>query len=442
MSAGGPVCVIGAGVAGLCAALDLGRAGGRVVVLEAAPEAGGLASSVTVAGQPVERFYHFVCRGDADLVQLAGELGIGHRLHWRRTVTSSVYQGRLYPFGSPLDLLRFDPVPPLERLRFGLNVLASRYRRSWLELDRQPAHAWLRRQVGARAYEVIWEPLLRIKFGDACESVSAAWIWHRINRVAASRRWPWGGERLGFFERGSAAVVDALLHHLRRLPGVEVRTGAGVEAVSVADGRVEGVVLTGGEGIACRAVVSTVALPTLLRMVPGLDSAYRDRLARIRYLGVVCGLLRLRRPLTSSFWVNVNDDRTPYNGVIEITNLNRHLDLGGGALVYVPYYREASHERFGFDDERLLAEYETCLKCVNPAFDRSWVEEAVISRADHAQAICTVGFAAEVPDHRSPVRGLYLTDSTQFYPEDRTLSAAVRLGRRVARMVVEDGGRG
>lgn len=437
------VCVIGSGLSGLSAARDLGRLGFRVVVLEAASEVGGLASSVVVAGRPVERFYHFICRGDADLIDLVDELGLSSRLHWRRATTSYLHQGTLYPFGTPLDLLRFRPVPFLQRVRFGLNVISSRYRRSWAELDRVPARAWLSRQVGTEAYRVIWEPLLQMKFGTAHDQVSAAWVWHRVHRVATSRRRLWEPERFGYLELGSATVVDGLLEELRGMPLVEVRVGVRVQEVVVEGGRTTGVrVDGGGEPLACDAVLSTAALPALLRLAPQLDPAYRRRLEAVTYLGVVCGLLRLDRPLGSSFWVNINDDRTHHTGVIEYGNLNRHLDLGGGSIVYVPDYLESTHERFGWDEGRLVAGYERCLACVNPSFERSWIEEVVISRATHAQAICTVGFSASIPDHRSPVRGLYLTDSTQFYPEDRTLSAAVRLGRRAAHLIVADLGEG
>jgi protoporphyrinogen oxidase len=433
------VCVIGAGLAGLTAARDLGRSGIRVIVLESDRDAGGLASSVVVAGRPMERFYHFICRGDADLIDLVDELGLSSRLHWRRTSTSYLHQGTLYPFGSPLDLLRFRPVPFLQRVRFGINVISGRYRRSWSTLDAVSARSWLTRQIGSEAYRVIWDPLLRMKFGPAHDQVSAAWIWHRIHRVATSRRFLWEPERFGYLEHGSATVIDGLLCQLRAMPSVEVRTGVGVQKVIVEGGRTTGVRLgDGAEVLACDAVLSTAALPVFLRLVPQLDPYYRQCLGAVAYLGVVCGLLRLNRPISASFWVNIHDDRTHHTGLIEYTSLNRHLDLGGGSIVYLPDYLEPTHERFGWEDERLLAGYERCLRCVNPAFDSSWIEDVVISRATYAQAICTVGFSASVPDHRSPVRGLYLTDSTQFYPEDRTLSAAVRLGRRAAHLVVED----
>src|SRR5688572_22165250 len=89
-------------------------------------------------------------------------------------------------------------------------------------------------------------------------------------------------------------------------------------------------------------------------------------------------------------------------------------------------------------DEDLFTEYVVALNRVNPEFNASWVEEYHVFRTPHAQAICVAGFADVVPDHRAPLQGLYITDSVQFYPEDRTISAAIRLGRRVAAMLGED----
>jgi protoporphyrinogen oxidase len=429
------ICVIGAGLAGLSAAYDLGRAGHRVTVLEASHEIGGLASSLRIGDQPVEHFYHFICQGDDDLLELVEELGIQDRLHWQQTRTSFFYNGRLYRFGSPFDLLRFTPVPVVQRIRFGLNVIVSRYAKEWRKLDGVPAKAWLIRQVGEQAYTVIWDPLLRVKFGEHHDQVSAAWIWHRIHRVANSRRRLWEHEQFGYLELGSETVIDALAQRLRRMPNVDLRTRVRVEHAQTENGQVTGLRLADGAVIACDSVISTVALPVLLKIAPDLPDDYRRRLGEIDYLGVVCGLLRLRRPITDSFWVNVNDPHIPFNGFIEYSNLNRHLHLGSSAITYVPYYLRTSAPRYSFSDEQLLDEFVDGLRRVNPAFERSWVEECHISRATYAQAICTVGFADRVPGHRTPLAGLYITDSAQFYPADRTISSAIQMGRRVARMI-------
>jgi len=399
-----------------------------------------------VAGRKIERFYHFICKGDQDLLDLVAELDLEEQLHWQLSNTSFYYHGRSYGFGSPIDLLRFSPVPWLQRIRFGWNVIDSRFRRQWQRLDDVAARSWLIDRIGQKAYDVIWDPLLRVKFGEYHDQVSAAWIWHRIHRVASSRRRFWEKDYFGYLEGGSETVIEGLLNRLRRMPNVEIRTGAAVERILSEGGRVSGVLLKGeNQPMACRDLVSTIALPALLKLAPDLPDDYRSKLSQIEYLGVVCGLVKVRQPLTQSFWVNINDPSIPFNGVIEYSNLNKHLGMGNSAIVYVPYYLHRAVPRFHFSDDQLVAEFVAGFKRISPEFDESWIEEVHVSRASHAQAICSIGFSKLVPKHEAPLEGLYITDSTQYYPEDRTISAAIRLGRRVATMIDanrEDGGMG
>lgn len=435
--------MIGAGLAGLAAAYDLGRQGYKVTLLEASKEIGGLASSIVIDGRPVEHFYHFICMGDSDLVSLVGELGLQDKLHWRQSKTSFYYHGALYSFGTPIDLLLFKPVPFFQRIRFGLNVVESRYRKGWKALDGVGARDWLVSKIGQRAYDVIWDPLLRVKFGEFHEKISAAWIWHRINRVASSRRYLWERDQLGYLEYGSETVIGALAEHIKKMPNVTLRTGVRVEQIVSENGHASGVKLAGEDKpIACDAVISTIALAVLFKLVPDLPEDYRKKISSIDYIGVVCGLLKLKKPVTDAFWTNINDPDIPFNGIIEYSNLNQHVsrDLGGKSIAYIPYYLRTSEPRYSYPDEQLRQEFIDGIKRVNPEFDESWVEECHITRAPFAQAICTVGFKDMVPDHQSPLDGLYITDSTQFYPEDRTISAAIRLGRRVAGMIMKKDG--
>ena len=76
--------IIGAGAAGLAAALDLSSGGHKVVVYESAPFIGGQASTVQVGGGPLERGYHHLFTNDFAIIGLMAELGIGDRLKSRR----------------------------------------------------------------------------------------------------------------------------------------------------------------------------------------------------------------------------------------------------------------------------------------------------------------------------------------------------------------------
>ena len=64
------VIVIGAGAMGLAAAYHAVRRGHQVTVLEAAPEAGGMAAHFDLGGLSIERYYHFVCKADRPTFEL------------------------------------------------------------------------------------------------------------------------------------------------------------------------------------------------------------------------------------------------------------------------------------------------------------------------------------------------------------------------------------
>jgi protoporphyrinogen oxidase len=431
------VVVIGGGLAGLAASYDLARAGHHVVLLEAAPDFGGLASSFRLEGHPIERFYHFICRSDHDLLTLVDELGLGRTLHWQQTHTAFYYNGRYYPFGSPLDLLRFSAVPWWQRFRFGLHITRSRYRSQWRWLDQIPAKPWLIESIGEQAYQVIWHPLLKVKFGDYHDQISAAWIWHRIWRVASSRRSMFEREMFGCLEYGTATLVDPLVAWLRARPNVELRTGVRVRPIEVHAGRVTEV-HAGDARIPCDAVISTVALPILDRLVPNQSDPYFQRVRQVKYIGLVCMLLSLRRPFSRNFWTNINDPRISFNGIIEQSTLNENLQRAGLNVVYVPFYLPTTEPRYRAADKDLFTEYTAMLKLMNPDFSESWVKEYHVFRTPHAQPVFTINFVDLMPDHRTPIRGLYVTDSTQFYPEDRTISQAIRQGRTAAAMIMAD----
>ena len=425
------IAVIGGGVSGLSVAYFLLKKGHKVSIFERDETLGGLAASFDFGEALIEKYYHFICLGDADLIELCDELGLGNELRWRSTKMSFLYEGKLYPFGTPLDLLFFKPVGMLGRIRFGLNVIHARSLKYWQKLESEPASAWLTRHIGKQAYDVIWKPLLQIKFGEYADEVAASWMWHRIHRVAKSRKKILQREMLGYLTGGTKSLVSALSQKILDMGG-EIQTSSPVASIAVKDGEAVGVEID-GEARDFDNVVSTLPLPLTCRMLPDECARYRAELEKIEYIGVVCMILKLMRPLSDSFWMNINDSRIPFNGIIEYTNLNPRTDLGGAKIAYIPFYLRTSNERYSYSDEHILEEYLSSLKLVVPDFAQDWVLDWRVFRDPHAQAICTTNFSRLVPDQKTPIKGLYLIDSTQLYPSDRTISGMINLARRLAK---------
>jgi protoporphyrinogen oxidase len=433
------VAVIGGGIAGLVAARDLGRAGADVTVLERAPHLGGQAASSSIGpGQEIERYYHFICVGDTGYQRMLGELGIADRLRWRVTDMGLFLDGELHTLGDPISLLRFPKLALRDKARFALTTAKAKFRPAsgWQDLEDVSAVDWLVESYGERTYRILYQPLLESKFQEHAPEISAAWMWARLHRLGQSRSRSMK-ERIGYLVGGSAAYVDALEKSLVNLH-VHLRPATAVDQVAVEDGKVTGVMIDGRQQ-RYDAVVSTVPVPHALGLFEGLGGPYFDNLRSLEYLGVLVVTLRLDRSFSRYYWTNVSDVRLPMSGVIEATNLNPLPELGGDAILYIPQYLSPTSDQYGEADESVVARYCEALALMNPAFDRSWVKEAWVHRERWTQPICRRRFTAQVPDIRTPVRGLYLTDSYQLHPHDRAISFSTDLGREAARLVLEDG---
>ncbi len=429
------VGVIGGGVGGLMAAWELSRAGLDVELFEASGELGGLAGGFDFDGLRLDRFYHFICRGDRTLLQTCERLDLADRVRWRRATTGFFHNGHQYNFGSSWDLLRFSPLGMIDKLRFGLHILKARGRRSWAELEQITAKQWLIEGVGERAYAEIWDPLLRIKFDDDHDRVSAAWMWHRIHRVASSRPHIFAREKLGYLVGGSGALLRALEEELLAHQ-VRIHRRTVVEGLWLEGTRCRGI-RVGGETRAYDHVISAVPLPVYREWAAQVAPDYARELEAVRFIGVVCMVLRIRRPITKRFWLNVHDPQIAFNGVIEYSNLDPDCAPPRESIVYIPYYLHRDLERYRSADRALFEEYTGALARIDKRFTPDDVASYRVFRAPYAQPICHTGFAQHVPPHQTPWQGCWMVESTQLYPADRTITGTLWLAQNVARMIVE-----
>jgi protoporphyrinogen oxidase len=274
----------------------------------------------------------------------------------------------------------------------------------------------------------MWKPLFHFKFYEYQDSLSAAWLGTRIQRVARSRKSIFQ-ESLGYIDGGSEVLIQAIAGRLRELGGrIELRSP--VHEVVSEGGVVRGVRTAAGEQHHDQ-VVSTVPLPYLDRMVPGLPAGERAKLQAIRNVGVVCVLLKLRKPFTRNFWMNINDPRIEIPGLIEYGNLN---PLDGHHVLYAPFYMPQTHPKWHRDPQAFMQETIDAMRLIRPDWDASDVVDSMVSRYEYAQTVCSPGFHEALPPMRSGLSGLFIADTSHYYPEDRSIHESVKLGQQLAAM--------
>ena len=437
------VGIIGGGAAGLAVAYELVKHGHYAEVFERAPFLGGQASTFEVGGGQLEKGYHHLFVSDVDMVDLIHELGLGDKLAWLESKVGLFHGGKVWDFSTPMDLLRFRPLSLLQRVRVGWWTFVLQKTRNWQKFEGITARDWISQHMGRRVYEVIWEPLLRGKFGEYYDQVSMTWLWGKIYLRVASRRKMLQKERLGYPMGSFGEVFDVLGESIRRQGG-DIHISAGVDRVVVEDDGATGLEVTlSGQQPETReydAVIATTPSYIFTRLVSTLPEDYREKLVNVQYLSAVLVILVLDRPLSDKYWINIADNNVPFVGIIEHTNMVDKSLYGGKHIVYLSNYPSRESELYQKSGEELVEEFIPYLRQINPDFDRSWILEYYHHKVDGAQPIIGVNYSQRMPSHRTPIKNLYLANTTQIYPEDRGTNYSVRMGRQVARMVMEDAG--
>jgi protoporphyrinogen oxidase len=423
------MAVLGAGPMGLAVAYELARQGRRPVVFEADDRIGGMTASFDFSGLSIERYYHFHCTSDRDFLAMLDELGIADQMRWVETRMGYWYRNRLQPWGNPVALLRFRGLSPIAKFRYGLHAFLCTRRRDWLPLDKIEATGWLRRWVGTEAYEVLWRRLFDYKFYEFSDNLSAAWIWSRIRRLGTSR-YSLMREKLGHLDGGSETLLQAMRADIERHGG-EIRLGAPVSRVIIDAGRVRGLEVDGTTEAFAK-VVSTIPLPYVPHLMPDLPESVLAGFRAIDNIAVVCVIVKLRRRLTENFWLNINDPEMDIPGLVEYTNL-RPLDHH---LVYVPFYMPGEHPKFAEPDQAFLDRVRRYLKKIEPSLSDDDFIDLRANRYRFAQPICPPGHLDRLPPTALPVEGVWVADTSYYYPEDRGISESIGFGRSLARQAM------
>ena len=435
------VGIIGGGVAGLAAAYHLTKEGHFAEVFEVAPFLGGQASTFDVFGGRLERGYHHLFVSDTEIADLIQELGLGGKLAWLESTVGFYHGGKIWDFASPMDLLRFKPLPFLDRIRVGFWTFILQKTKSYSKFEGVTARDWLSKRMGRRGYEVIWEPLLRGKFGEFYDKIGMTWIWNKVTLRVASRKGAGQVEHLGYPMGSFGEVIEVLADRIAQQGGV-IHTSASVTQIVEADGSATAmeVQLEGGETERREydAIIATTPSYVFTRLAPAMPPEYQSKLENVDYLSAVLMVMVMDRPFTNKYWMNIADPNMPFVALIEHTNLIDKELYGGKHILYISNYPSRDNELYQMSGDELMDLFVPHLQKINPDFERSWVIEYHHHRVDGAQPIVGVNYGAGIPGHRTPVQGLYLANTTQIYPEDRGTNYSVRMGRQVARMVMDD----
>jgi len=326
-----------------------------------------------------------------------------------------------------VEFLKFPPLRLIDKLRLGWTIFYCARIRAWRRLEQISVGDWLTRWSGKRTFESMWLPLLKSKLGDNYQQTSAAFIWATINRMYAARRSGLKKEMFGYVRGGYATFNEALARALDEA-GVSVRTSTAVEEVRRAGERV--IVKTSAGLCEFDHVIMTVQTPVIANLVPELRDDEKNLLTDIRYMGVVCASILLKKPLGGYYVTNITDPGFPFTGVIEMTALVDRDQVGGKNLVYLPKYVSSDDALLRASDEDIEASFMDGLYRMYPSLTKDDVEAVRISRVSHVMALPTINYSQKVPEVQTSIDGVSIVTSAQIVNGTLNVNETIALAER------------
>lgn len=422
------IAVLGAGPMGLAVAYQLVKDGYTPVIYEADDRVGGMTAAFDFGGLTIERYYHFHCTSDNGFFNVLKELGIEEKLHWVETKMGFYHKGKVSPWGNPMALLKFPNLSLIAKFRYGLHAFLCTKRKNWLPLDELEATSWIKRWIGKEAYEVLWSKLFEYKFYNYAHNLSAAWIWSRVRRIGSSR-YNIFKEKLGYLDGGSETLLQAMKQYIEQQGGI-FHLSQPVSEVIIEDSVVTGIKVSDKVEHFDK-VISTIPLPYVSSVIPNLPEEILSRFNNVKNIAVVCIIVKLKKQVTENFWLNVNDPDMDIPGLVEYTNL-RPLDEH---VIYVPFYMPGEHPKFQASDQIFIDKVKKYILKINEELSADDILEIKASRYRYAQPICEPGHLKTLPAVDLPIAGLWVADTSYYYPEDRGISESIDFGRNMAKKV-------
>ncbi|TYQ12809.1 UNVERIFIED_CONTAM: protoporphyrinogen oxidase [Acetivibrio alkalicellulosi] len=423
------IAVIGSGITGLSTGYYLAnKCGAKVDIYEKDSDFGGLAGSFEMGKTKIDKCYHFIYTHDKHYMELLKELGLSDLLMWKKSSMGYFYNKVIHPFTTPMDILKFKPLSFINRIRFGLSSIYIALYKDIDKLESINTEQFLIKIVGKQAWEIIYKPMLKVKFGENYNKIPAVWLWERIASRLKSRKGAGKDEVFGYIKGSFQRVNEKILDSIKEKGG-DLHLNSNVSEIIIENNSCKGFIVN-GERKTYDYVFCTTPLPIFVDLCKDGPKDYIEPLKRVKYDGVVILIMTLKQKFSDIYWLNISDDEIPFGGVIEHTNLFSDSDYNGKHIVYLSKYTNIKDKLFKMDEEEIKAHFFSHLNKVNKDFNECMVEDCIVFRNGFGQPIWPMEYSKFKPDFKTPIDKLYLVDTAQIYPMDRAMNYIVELSKK------------
>lgn len=176
-------------------------------------------------------------------------------------------------------------------------------------------------------------------------------------------------------------------------------------------------------------VILTCPSNTAAKICPQLTASEKQKLNAVKYQGIVCASVLLKKSLSNFYVTNITDD-APFTGIIEMSALVDKAEFGGSALVYLPKYVAPDDELFEKSDAEIEAVFTGALEKMYPHFDKKDVVTCQISRVRQVFPLPTLDYSAHVPPVETSLSNVFIVNSAQITNGTLNVNETIHLAEK------------
>ena len=444
------VVILGGGIAGIAAALDLLDAGRKVTLVEARNFLGGRAFSFTDpnTGLVLDNGQHVIVGCCTEFLGLLERLAVRDRWFLQDRLRIPVFSrdGKGGILGnsrlpSPLHLLpSFLAYPHLslgDKIRALAGMARARFtNRNDPKLEDITFYQWLREKgQSERAIDNLWNLVVEPTLNDNVRDVSAAMGLMIVQEGMLSAA---NSGNLGYAREGLLPSIGEPARRLLTERGATLLLGDAVRRVLVShdsDGKekrsqVDAAELASGRQVCGRAFVSALPFSALQRLLPEKVSTleFFTEIGRLQWSPILNLHVLYDRPvLTEPFCAFVD---SPLQWVFN-RNAIAGAPPGGGQLVTISV--SAAWKHIDLPREELARTFLAEMAAAFPAAGEARALEVTVVKQREATFRCAPGAGRLRPGPDTPLSNLFLAGEWTNTGWPSTMEGAVRSGQRAAR---------
>lgn len=428
--------IIGGGMLGMTLALKLVQQGQKVTIYESSDKAGGLTRAWNMNGIVWDRFYHVILLSDFNTLRILKEIELENEINWIETKTGFYSEGKLYSMSNLIEFFQFPPINLIDKFRLGLTILAASRIKNWKKLEGIPVENWLKKWSGKRVFEKIWLPLLKAKLGDSYKNTSASFIWSTIQRMYAARRSGLKKEMFGYVHGGYDKINTNFVNYLVKR-GVEFKYNSPVRSVEKDTlGKLK-ITLPDATSVYSY-VISTLPSQLSAGIAPSLNFLEKKKHNSIKYLGVICASLLLKKKISPFYVTNITDSNILFTGIIEMTSLIKPEEINGHHLIYLPKYVNSDDSLLKESDEELCFIFLKEFLKMYPSVQADDVSFIGVSRAKNVFCLPNLNYSENIPGIKTSIDNYYIINSAQIINGTLNVNETIRVAESKIKEILNE----